>query len=151
MSKKFHVRDSDVKIYLQAILRAMHKDKFVPDVIIGLSRGGLQPAVMLSHYFDIPMVPVTLALRDHGIEKLDFAVDPNLQYLVVDDINDTGATLTKVSNYMTEMMLRPGQWRSAVLVNNLPSPFEPDYHCFEINKQDEDVWVVYPWEEWWQN
>ena len=59
-------------MHLQAILRAMHKDKFVPDVIIGLSRGGLQPAVMLSNYFDVPMIPVSLALRDHQVEKVDF-------------------------------------------------------------------------------
>ena len=124
----------------------MHKDKFVPDVVIGLSRGGLQPAVMLSNYFDVPMIPVSLALRDHQVERLDFEIDPGKKYLVIDDINDTGATLERLSQYMVE-----AQWRSAVLINNLPSPFEPDYQGTEINKDEEDVWVVYPWEEWWQS
>ena len=124
----------------------MHKDKFVPDVVIGLSRGGLQPAVMLSNYFDVPMIPVSLALRDHQVERLDFEIDPGKKYLVIDDINDTGATLERLSQYMVE-----AQWRSAVLINNLPSPFEPDYQGIEINKDEEDVWVVYPWEEWWQS
>ena len=142
---KFYVQNYHIKTYLQTILRAMHKDKFVPDVVIGLSRGGLQPAVMLSNYFDVPMIPVSLALRDHQVERLDFEIDPGKKYLVIDDINDTGATLERLSQYMVE-----AQWRSAVLINNLPSPFEPDYQGIEINKDEEDVWVVYPWEEWWQ-
>ena len=142
---KLYIQDSDIKTYLQTILRAMHKDKFVPDVIIGLSRGGLQPAVMLSNYFDVPMIPVSLALRDHQVEKVDFELDPNKKYLVIDDINDSGATLNRLAQYMNEHT-----WRSAVLINNLPSPFEPDYQGIEINKDEEDVWIVYPWEEWWQ-
>ena len=142
---KLYIQDSDIKTYLQTILRAMHKDKFVPDVIIGLSRGGLQPAVMLSNYFDVPMIPVSLALRDHQVEKVDFELDPNKKYLVIDDINDSGATLNRLAQYMNEHT-----WRSAVLINNLPSPFEPDYQGIEINKDEEDVWVVYPWEAWWQ-
>ena len=142
---KFYVQNYHIKTYLQTILRAMHKDKFVPDVVIGLSRGGLQPAVMLSNYFDVPMIPVSLALRDHQVERLDFEIDPGKKYLVIDDINDTGATLERLSQYMVE-----AQWRSAVLINNLPSPFEPDYQGTEINKDEEDVWVVYPWEAWWQ-
>ena len=143
---KFYVQNYHIKTYLQTILRAMHKDKFVPDVVVGLSRGGLQPAVMLSNYFDVPMIPVSLALRDHQVERLDFEIDPGKKYLVIDDINDTGATLERLSQYMVE-----AQWRSAVLINNLPSPFEPDYQGIEINKDEEDVWVVYPWEEWWQS
>jgi len=143
---KFYVQNYHIKTYLQTILRAMHKDKFVPDVVIGLSRGGLQPAVMLSNYFDVPIIPVSLALRDHQVERLDFEIDPGKKYLVIDDINDTGATLERLSQYMVE-----AQWRSAVLINNLPSPFEPDYQGIEINKDEEDVWVVYPWEEWWQS
>ena len=142
---KLYIQDSDIKTYLQTILRAMHKDKFVPDVVIGLSRGGLQPAVMLSNYFDVPMIPVSLALRDHQVEKVDFELDPNKKYLVIDDINDSGATLNRLAQYLNEHT-----WRSAVLINNLPSPFEPDYQGIEINKDEEDVWVVYPWEEWWQ-
>ena len=143
---KFYVQNYHIKTYLQTILRAMHKDKFVPDVVVGLSRGGLQPAVMLSNYFDVPMIPVSLALRDHQVERLDFEIDPGKKYLVIDDINDTGATLERLSQYMVE-----AQWRSAVLINNLPSPFEPDYQGTEINKDEEDVWVVYPWEAWWQS
>ena len=143
---KLYIQDSDIKTYLQTILRAMHKDKFVPDVVIGLSRGGLQPAVMLSNYFDVPMIPVSLALRDHQVEKVDFELDPNKKYLVIDDINDSGATLNRLAQYMNEHT-----WRSAVLINNLPSPFEPDYQGTEINKDEEDVWVVYPWEAWWQS
>ena len=39
-------------------------DNFKPDVIVGLSRGGLTPGVMMSHWLKKPFKPVKSALRD---------------------------------------------------------------------------------------
>ena len=37
--------------------------------------------------------------------------------------------------------------RFAVMTENLSSEFgEVNYHVHEVNKADEDVWLVYPWE-----
>jgi len=36
-----------------------------PDYIIGITRGGCLPAVMLSHYLDVPMQTLKVSLRDH--------------------------------------------------------------------------------------
>ena len=146
MDKLYYSYD-DMVSNCRVIVREMAHDGYMPDVIIGPGRGAYPFGVMLSHYFEVPFEAFRWQTRDGAIEDSETLRHILSKYndktvLVVDDINDTGATLTKVSDYMMEMMLRPGQWRSAVLVNNLPSPFEPDYHCFEINKQDEDVWVV---------
>ena len=35
----------------------IEKDKFLPDVIVGISRGGLIPGVMISHKLNIPLSP----------------------------------------------------------------------------------------------
>ena len=37
-----------------------------PDYIVGLTRGGLIPAVWLSEYLDIPMHTLEVKLRDHS-------------------------------------------------------------------------------------
>ena len=40
------------------------EDNFKPDVIVGISRGGLIPGVMISHKLNIPFKPVHASTRD---------------------------------------------------------------------------------------
>ena len=42
----------------------IEKDEFTPDVIVGISRGGLIPGVMISHKLNIPFKPVHASTRD---------------------------------------------------------------------------------------
>ena len=96
--------------------------------IYGLPRGGLIPAVMLSHQLGIPM-----AKGDIG---------PNT--LIVDDICDSGETLDKfVKKYQT-LYSFPFNLKTAVL------HYKPHTSCFEptfnAKKWDKDDWLVYPWE-----
>lgn len=77
--------------------------------------------------------------------------------LIVDDINDTGATFNWIIDDWESSCL-PGndRWQSvwgqnvrfATLTDNLASEFRGQcaYTCHEINKAEEDVWLVYPWE-----
>ena len=97
--------------------------------IYGLPRGGLIPAVMLSHQLGIPMV------------KGD--IGPNT--LIVDDICDSGETLDKfVKKYQT-LYSFPFNLKTAVLhYKPHTSCFAPTFHSEEWNK---DVWLVYPWEK----
>ena len=40
--------------------------------------------------------------------------------------------------------------RFAVIVENTSSEFKGvTYYSKEINKLEDDVWIVFPWEEWW--
>ena len=77
------------------------------DAVIGIQRGGLIHAVMLSHSLDIPMHTLVCSLRDHkeDIENVNLPIgitnkvgDPKrkLKYLVIDDINDTGQTFIRL-------------------------------------------------------
>ena len=153
-----------------------------PDYIIGISRGGLTPAIMLSHWFDIPMKPLQVSLRDGGecvsdlssaedafgyVTQLEIPGPPNLvrsdpalrkNILIVDDINDSGATFNWIkedwqkSCFPQETNAWNSVWqqnvRFATLTENLASEFDGvvQYVCHEINKAEEDVWLVYPWE-----
>ena len=87
----------------------------------------------------------------------DAAMGKNI--LIVDDINDTGATF----NWLVDDWEKsgpPGDWSNvwnnnikfAVLTDNLGSEFtkEIDFHADEVNKNEQPVWLVYPWEEWWK-
>ncbi len=156
-----------------------------PDYVVGLTRGGLAPAVLLSHYFNVPMHALKVSLRDGGDDgncesnlwmaedafgyvpgdeqetyksRWDPARRKNI--LVVDDINDSGATIAWIKQDWQAGCM-PGQetaWSAvwgnnvkfAVLVENLSSKETAEYSAMEVNKADKDVWLDFPWEDWWE-
>ena len=61
--KKIHI--NHVKNGVQEILRQMHLDNFRPDYVVGITRGGLFPAIMISHYLKVPMHALDVSLRDN--------------------------------------------------------------------------------------
>ena len=77
-----------------------------PDFIIGIGRGGLIPAVYLSHATGVPMLSVdhSSALPDFAAELLVKLAGRSLtdRLLFVDDINDSGSTITHVKAALHE-------------------------------------------------
>ena len=85
--------------------------------------------------------------------------------LIVDDINDSGATINWIKKDWENIISNKVQddvdyvWQSiwnettkfAVLFNNIASESEinVDYDAEEINKIEDPSWIVFPWEEWW--
>ena len=80
----------------------------------------------------------------------------HLYQLVVDDINDTGATISWIKNSWESsagFISWDGVWgnnvRFAVLVNNVSSKESADYTGVTIDKSVDDSWIVFPFESWW--
>lgn len=149
MTKKAYYSWEQIESMTQDILQQTRDKQF--DAVVGLTRGGLTPAVLISQYLDIPMHTLKISLRDHVGEdnvveaRENFGVNSGKNILVIDDINDTGATL----NYLQE------SWGHdtvtyAVLINNEASDAGVDYSSVDINKREDDVWIVFPWEDWWK-
>jgi xanthine phosphoribosyltransferase len=159
----------DVEHHTQEILRQIHADAWQPDYVVGLTRGGLVPANLISQYLGCRMETLKVSLRD------DTECESNLwmaedafghemvqpkNILIVDDINDTGATLNYIrEDWPSGCFPDNARWtevwgsnvRVAVLVDNESSKSEipVSYSAVDINKADDDVWVVFPWESWW--
>ena len=53
----------------QTVCKLIEEDSFMPDVIVGIRRGGLIPGVMISHKLDIPFKPVHASTRDFPHES----------------------------------------------------------------------------------
>ena len=167
--KKLIIENTEFKGCLIGIARQMAKDHWRPDYIVGLTRGGLQAAVMLSHYLDVPMHTLNVSLRDSDtgpesnlwMAEDSFGCDkPPMNILIVDDINDSGATLNWIMEDWPSGCFPDGnRWkemwgqnvRFAVVVDNLASKCvrKVDYCGMEINKAEDNVWVEFPYEEWW--
>ncbi len=171
----------DVQAACIDIARQMHKDNWIPDYIVGITRGGAVPAILLSQYFDLPMQPLAVNLRDHRgcVSNIEFAenaigyvsdderaangghrrLDSFMKkILVVDDINDTGATLNWIrEDWEESCLLDHERWssvwhenvRTAVLVEHVNSSVATDYYMWTIDKIQDDVWIEFPWENFW--
>jgi len=141
----------DLKKSLNEITRQAAKASFNPSIIIGISRGGLIPAQMLSHYYEVPLIPLHISLRDNPLQESDLTALEGIKGerpLVVDDICDGGHTLVKTASILSPYQVYP---RFAVLHNNISQMlFQPDFYGEEIVKNENKIWIDYEWETWWK-
>jgi hypoxanthine phosphoribosyltransferase len=157
MVKKIYYTWQDVEKMCVNIVTQMYKDNWKPDYIVGITRGGNVPATIISNMTGIRCEALKVSLRDDdkGETRTDMSRDAFLdrkKILIVDDINDTGSTFEWIQNdWKSSMNTGENPWgdtvRFAVLTENLSSKFDGvSYHCDEVNKAEEDCWLVYPWE-----
>jgi xanthine phosphoribosyltransferase len=121
-----------------------------PDFIIGIGRGGLIPAVYISHQIDLPMLSI-----DHSAKVPGFAdellakvaaMSADVRLLFVDDINDSGGTIDYVKRLLTDNGCDSGNLRFAVIMNNSRSRVAVDYWAQMIDRGEDKRWFVFPWE-----
>ena len=149
MIKKKIYTWQDIERMCLGILNQMYKDNWKPDYIVGITRGGNVPATILSNILDVPCEALKVSLRDDSRLQDDFWLKEHItdkNILIVDDINDTGATFKWIWDNW-QLSLQEHNVKFATLTENLPSIFgQVSYYCHEVNKTEEDVWLVYPWE-----
>jgi len=182
MDKKHYTWD-DVHKCAHKLALEMYKTGFRPDYIVGLNRGGLPLSVVLSHLLDCDHYALDVRLRDNKGEtgpesncwmaedafgyvyqddrdkvwgKASSDANAKKNILVVDDINDTGATFKWIKEDWQSGCL-PGHpnwetvWRKnvrfAVMCEKTHTEFDGvDYVWQTIDTSEEDTWVVFPWE-----
>jgi hypoxanthine phosphoribosyltransferase len=176
MIKKKYYSWQDVEKMCVSIVNQMYKDNWRPDYIVGITRGGNVPATIISNMTGIRCEALKVSLRDDDSESETncwMAEDAfgyvgkdedrvtggplEKKILIVDDINDTGATFNWIKqDWPSGCLPDDPKWgtiwgnnvRFAVLTDNLSSEFTccVNYCCDTVNKAEEDVWLVYPWE-----
>ena len=155
--KKRYLTNNDIKHLCLSIIREVNVQYWKPNVIVAPARGGLQAGVMLSHYFNCPMIPLHLSTRDFISNEQDSqykkVLARSLAYgsvLVVDDINDTGSTIKRIRQIYSGLDYPADDVRYAVLLEKLSSQCSADFVGEEIGEDQDREWVVFPYEDWWQ-
>ena len=151
MAVKDYISWQDIDKLTKTLLRKIGKTKY--DCILGITRGGLIPAVKISHALNIPLQPVNYQTRDFkemryesmGINLMNEMLnDPPKKYLAIDDINDSGVTINALSTEFANWNMNV-EW--AVLHDNKPSEARVKYFAKKIDKSKDPAWIVYPWEK----
>ncbi len=121
---------------------------FRPDILVAVARGGLVPGGGLSYALGIKLtdainvefytdveetLPAPVLLAPH----LDIDSIAGRQILVVDDVADSGRTLSLVLDLLQH---HGAEARSAVLYAKPRSEVVPDYVWRQTEK-----WIVFPW------
>jgi hypoxanthine phosphoribosyltransferase len=120
--EKVYLTWNDINNLVDKLANEVSQAPVPPRYITGLPRGGLIPAVMLSHKLDTPFVNISL------IRAL-----PRTEVLVVDDIADSGETLEQYKIFQT-----------AVLHYKMQSEHIPTYY---VEETPDEAWIIYPWEQ----
>jgi len=142
----------DFVTHVRALAAALAADTdWTPSYIIGIGRGGLSPAVYLSHATGLPMLSV-----DHSSQVEDFADAPLVRLaartrsgerlLFLDDINDSGRTIAKLRKALAEADAAPNSVRFATLIDNVSSDQRVEYRARTIDRRVTKDWFVFPWE-----
>jgi hypoxanthine phosphoribosyltransferase len=132
------------------IVRKIRASGFVPDIVIGVARGGLVPARIVCdflHQKDLATVKVEHwgIAATLGSAKIKFPLPEEIdlsgkRILIVDDVADTGETCKVIIEYLKERS--PADIRTVVLHYKTCSTFVPDYWG---EKHDAWKWIIYPW------
>jgi xanthine phosphoribosyltransferase len=136
--------DNDIDILANYI----NTNQWIPDYIVGVKRGGLVPAIKLSHVFNKPLIMMSCQLRDNKDKEVrlyeveQLPKDKNV--LIVDDICDSGATFkTIIDRLLVEGF---SNIKTCSLIYNFAQDFRVDYCAREIDRFHDTRWIVFPWE-----
>lgn len=121
-------------------------------VLLGLGRGGLVPAVILSHKLKCPLHPIIWQTRDGGRKDklLSFllSIEDETTIYVVDDINDSGETFSQVTDKLFTLLCDYKKTskirvRTVSLFTRYSSKYCSDYFGETVCS---DVFLEFPWE-----
>jgi hypoxanthine phosphoribosyltransferase len=138
---------ADVKILAQRV----QEGDWQPDFVIGIGRGGLVPAVYISHQLDLPMLSIDHSSKvpgfaDELLAKVAAKSVAGTRLLFIDDINDSGGTIDYVRRLLADNDCDSDNLRFAVIISNSRSRVAVDYWTQMIDREEDKRWFVFPWE-----
>jgi hypoxanthine phosphoribosyltransferase len=144
----------------------MYKAEYIPDYIVGIIRGGAIPGITLSHIMDKPFIPLDIRLRDNNTGtslaqnfqnffQTATKWNKHTKVLFVDDINDTSETINWITNSIEiQKHNLKFRYKFAVVCERTAAEVSSDFLGEELTEQlldDPDAWVVFPWENQYEN
>jgi uncharacterized protein len=160
MSKLF-VESNQFQNLSLDLAKKIEKSEFKPDVIVGVSRGGCIPGIIIHEYFDYKGITcdyynISTKLYNNDNTKgnkvfIDVSEHAKKQLrkcnniLIVDDVFDTGYTMLNLCNYLyTKLNITSDKIRIATVYyksTKNETTISPDFYT-----QEREEWIVFPHE-----
>lgn len=151
--EKLHVDYAQYHSLIDQVVRAVEHSGFQPDVVLGVSRGGLFLADGLSRSLRKPMAVIAASSYrgGAGTEQGELQLSASIatvvpvtgKVLLVDDLADSGHTLQALCAHLKHMCPNIQELKTAVVWVKPSSIFKPDYAAHYL---ESDVWIVQPFE-----
>jgi len=138
----------DVQRLSEKVSDLIKDSGYEADIMIAISRGGFDPARIMSDQLNIRKLASLQIIYYTGLNtRMDepevlFPLNAQiegLKVLVVDDVSDSGNSLILVKKYIEEK--GASEVKLATLHHKPWSKFMPDFYAEEVDK-----WIIYPWE-----
>ncbi len=122
-----------------------------PTVIVGLTRGGWVPARLLCDLLGVKKLYAVktehwgVTANPDGKALLTQELNANIEneeVLLVDDITDTGESMSIAKAHLRDM--DPGVLKCAALLHITRSRFMPDFYSVEVPAENW-TWFIFPW------
>lgn len=117
-------------------------------LIVGLARGGLIPAVALSHRLNVPMEPLQWQTRSGGEKERKRSIITSLhkgeRILIVDDLIDSGRAMKEL---LEDWGADQSKVDIAVLYYNPSQDIKPNFYNRIIDRSQDERWIVFWWEQ----
>lgn len=138
----------DLGLGSRQLAEAVHADDWIPDLVLGISRGGLLVAGALAYALGVKNT-ATISVEFYiGVDErleLPMLLPPvpdlvdltSARVLIADDVADTGATLELVHDFCAG---RVAEARIAVLYEKSRSTVSSEYVWRRT-----DRWITFPW------
>lgn len=141
----------EIEQWTKNLVKKIDDSDYNPDFIIGLSRGGLVPARLISDILQIKDL-YSVKTEHWGItasvdgkarltQPLQVPIEGK-KVLVVDDITDTGKSLKIAFEHISNFS--PSVVKTATLLHITHSSFLPDYYS-DVVSEDNWTWFIFPW------
>lgn len=154
--EKLYYSFDDFSMDVRNIYRECNTRGWNFDYIVGIPRGGVIPAVQLSHMFKTKFATLGITTRDNAATQVNVGdivgfvdkINQGQKLLFVDDILDSGKTF----NILFEQLRKNGvreSYKIATLFYNPHNAFSltPDIHGRDIDRSRDQRWIEF----WWEN
>src|SRR5947208_11423774 len=128
--------------------RQIKKDRYKPEIIVGVSRGGWATARVMSDLLQNPNLANMKVefYKDIGVRNKKPRITQPVtmevvgkRVLVVDDVSDTGHSLRVAANHLRRKPVK--ELRVCTIYMKPQSIYRPDYYSRTTRK-----WIIFPWE-----
>jgi len=125
---------------------------FKPDGIIGIARGGVVPATIASHFFDVNPYYVHWSLRDGKVKDMELVKEIAIKaafgkrLLLIDDIVDSGETILELRNWFSNFYTTGNNVLYTSLFYNIAQPATMHFYVNTIDRTKDKRWVQFPFE-----